>query len=87
MSRNLLGKPIREDAVEEMRVLSTELAHTKTDAVRGYSLKELIQCLRACSASAWDITPDDLPEAHRNYAARTGRLSPSAILWCKKEFG
>ena len=80
----LRGTPIRttpDVPYEEIRTVYNVLRNTRLDYLEALRLStaETINVVRACVASPWDMTPDDLKSAEIIRAARTGTLDAATL--------
>lgn len=69
-----------ETGIEELRVLVAIANNTPETALDDLSVEDAITLLRACRASEWDVTPDDLTEAQRRNAIEHGEV-PNFVEW------
>lgn len=76
-----------ETGVQELRRIACITESTRESAFDGYTAEQCINMMRACWRSDWDILPDALTDAEREYAARYGFLSGPAMRRLKKEYG
>jgi hypothetical protein len=61
--------------VEELRRLAGASGWHREWAWEGFTAEEVLNILRAISASRWDVMADQLTWEERRYAAEHGRLS------------
>jgi hypothetical protein len=76
-----------ESGADELRKIVNVLNNTRESALDGHTAERLIQLVRACRASPWDLTPDMLTLNEATYASRTGKLSAACVARLTKELG
>jgi hypothetical protein len=73
--------------VEELRQLARMSGHCNESAYDGFTMNEVVNMLRACRDSDWDILPDELYADERKSAGRTGVLTEICVKRLKEKYG
>jgi hypothetical protein len=68
-----------ESGIETLRALVSMANYTREDAFDGFNVHETIKLLQACRAMDLETLPDELTEPEARYAAKTGRVSRTAM--------
>jgi hypothetical protein len=71
--------------VEELRRLADATGYHKEWAWEGFTAEEVLNIMRAISASRWDVMADQLTWEERRYAAKHVKLSDECDLRIEKE--
>lgn len=76
-----------ETGVEELRRAAKVTGMCRESCFDGFTAVQVLQMVRACWRTPWDILPDDLTREEREYAAAEGKVSNAAMVRLKEEFG
>lgn len=71
-----------QSGVDELREAAAML--NVEGELHAFTAEQILRICRAVRASGWDIYPAQLPLGFLRHAARTGRLSATALAWMER---
>lgn len=76
-----------ETGVEELRRIANATRNCRESCFDGFTAVQVLQMVRACWRTPWDILPDELTRDEREYAAAEGKVSNACMVRLKRELG
>lgn len=76
-----------ETGVEELRRAAEVTRMCRESCFDGFTASQVLNMVRACWRSPWDVCPDELTRDEREYAAAEGKFSNACMVRLRKVLG